>query len=217
MARRFWATAVPLALAAAGCSKQSGPADPYAVQYTAPTKPVTATDLPKTFLDREGNTVDLKSYRGRPVVLVVLRGMPESPGGVFCAFCLAQTGSLASKADEFKARGAEVLLVFPGTGDQAGAFTQKAKSYAEGGKPIPYRYCLDKDRTVCDQLGVRGDLARPSTFIVDAAGNIAFAYVGKSQSDRPTVAALLAELDRLKPPAPPATPSTAPPAAERSP
>src|SRR5690348_946821 len=40
--------------------------------------------LPLSFVDHEGNPVDLAKYRGKShVVLVVSRGLPQSPGGVF--------------------------------------------------------------------------------------------------------------------------------------
>jgi len=161
-------------------------------------RPVTATDMPTSFVDRDGKPVDLKSYRGKAVVLVVVRGMPESPGGVFCPYCLAQAGSLAANYNEFQARGAEVLLVFPGPGARAAEFTRQVQSRANVGKGMPYPVCVDKDCAACDRLGIRGDLARPSTFILDPTGEVVYAYVGKSTSDRPSMKALLAELDRLK-------------------
>jgi peroxiredoxin len=159
---------------------------------------VAATDLPASFVDRDGKPVELKAYRGKAVVLVVVRGMPESPGGVFCPYCLAQAGSLAAKYDEFKGRGAEVLLVFPGPGEKAAEFAKQVQAKADGGKAMPYPVCVDKDCSACDRLGIRGDLAKPSTFILDPAGEVVYAYVGKSTSDRPSVAALLKELDKLK-------------------
>jgi peroxiredoxin len=159
---------------------------------------VATADMPTSFVDGAGKLVDLKAYRGRSVVLVVVRGMPESPGGVFCPYCLAQAGSLAAKYDEFKSRGAEVLLVFPGPGDKAAEFAKQVQSQADGGKAMPYPVCVDKDCSACDRLGIRGDLAKPSTFILDPSGEVVYAYVGKSTSDRPSVKALLAELDRMK-------------------
>jgi len=163
-----------------------------------PNRQVEAADIPTSFLDQDGKPVDLKSYRGKTVVLVVVRGMPESPGGVFCPYCLAQAGSLAANHEEFQARGAEVLLVFPGPGDKAAEFTKQVQSKADVGKGMPYTVCVDKDCSACDRLGIRGDLAKPSTFIFDPNGEVVYAYVGKSTSDRPSVKALLAEVDRLK-------------------
>jgi peroxiredoxin len=187
---RFLATAAILVLAV-GCSptlKDDAPAN----------RQVASADLPATLMDRDGKPVDLKSYRGKAVVLVVVRGMPESPGGVFCPYCLAQAGSLAAKYEEFKSRGAEVLLVFPGPGEKAAEFAKQVQSKADGVKAMPYPVCVDKDCSACDQLGIRGDMAKPSTFILDRDGEVVYAYVGKSTSDRPSVVALLKELDKLK-------------------
>ena len=103
-------------------------------------------------------------------MLVVVRGMPESPGGVFCPYCLAQVTSLSAKYEEFKSRGAEVVLVFPGPSDKAAQFTKQVQSQAEGGKAVPYPVCVDMDCSACDRLGIRGDLAKPSTFILDPSG-----------------------------------------------
>src|SRR5262245_39426441 len=61
----------------------------------APANATARSDLPLSFVDSDGNPVDLTQYRGKKkVVLIVLRGMPQSPGGVFCPSCLAQTSSL---------------------------------------------------------------------------------------------------------------------------
>jgi peroxiredoxin len=175
----------------AGCSpklKDNAPAN----------RQVAASEMPTSFVDAAGKSIDLKDYRGRAVVLVVVRGIPESPGGVICPYCLAQAGSLAAKYEEFKSRGAEVLLVFPGPGDKVAEFTKQVQSQADVGKAMPYPVCVDKDCSACDRLGIRGDLAKPSTFILDSNGEVSYAYVGKSTSDRPSVKALLAELDRMK-------------------
>jgi hypothetical protein len=83
----------------AGCSpklKDNAPAN----------RQVAASEMPTSFVDAAGKSIDLKDYRGRAVVLVVVRGIPESPGGVICPYCLAQAGSLAAKYEEFKSRGA---------------------------------------------------------------------------------------------------------------
>ena len=192
MTIRCWTVVwVPVLTLAGGCTpppRDDAPAD----------RPVATADVPTSFVDRDGQPVELKAYRGKAVVLVVARGMPESPGGVFCPNCLAQAGSLAAKYDEFKSRGAEVLLVVPGPSDKAAEFAKQVQSQADAGKAMPYPVCVDKDCSACDRLGIRGDLAKPSTFILDPNGEVAYAYVGKSTSDRPSVAALLKEVDKLK-------------------
>jgi peroxiredoxin len=180
-----------LAVSLAGCNPSLKDDAPSNRTYAA-------ADFPLSFVDRDGKTVELKQYRGKPLVLIVVRGMPESPGGVFCPYCLAQASSLTSNYAEFQSRGAEVLLVFPGPADKAAEFSQQVKARNEGTAAMPYPVCVDQDCSTCSHLGIRGDLAKPSTFILDAAGEVAYAYVGKSTSDRPSVKAILAEVDRLK-------------------
>jgi hypothetical protein len=48
-----------------------------------------------------------------------------------------------------------------------------------------------------NSLGISGDLAKPSTYILDKKGNAVFAFVGETTADRPSVKALLAQLDKL--------------------
>jgi hypothetical protein len=51
---------------------------------------------------------------------------------------------------------------------------------------------------VVNKLGIQGDLARPSTYILDKQGAVVYGYVGETQVDRPSVKALLAQLDKLQ-------------------
>ena len=48
-----------------------------------------------------------------------------------------------------------------------------------------------------DHLGIRKDLSKPATYILDKQGQTRFAYVGDSLADRPSVKALLEQLDAL--------------------
>ena len=177
-----------LGLAAAGCTprlKDDAPAN----------RVVSPEELPATFIDRAGKSVELASYRGRFVVLVVVRGLPAS-GGAFCGYCLAQANGLTANYPQFQQRKAEVLLVVPGSPEVADAFARQAGERATAA-PLPYPLVVDPDAVAVGRLGIRGDLAKPSTFILDADGRVVYAYVGKSPSDRPSVRALLGELDRL--------------------
>jgi hypothetical protein len=58
---------------------------------------------------------------------------------------------------------------------------------------------LDVELKGVDQLGIRKDLSKPATYIVDPAGNLRYAYVGEHIADRPSVAALLAEVGKSLP------------------
>ena len=106
--------------ALAGCSPNQKPnAYPKydaAVDFKddAPANATVAGGFPSVFVDKDGKTIDLKSFRGKKsVVVVVLRGVPQSFGGAFCFHCLAQMSGLLAKKDEIARRGAEVVILFP--------------------------------------------------------------------------------------------------------
>ena len=71
----------------------------------------------------------------------------------------------------------------------------------KGGKipndDIPYPIFLDINLQTVDELGIRADLAKPSTYIIDRQGKVRFAYVGESIADRPTVDSVLKQLSRI--------------------
>ena len=155
--------------------------------------------FPLSFVDADGNPVDLRRYQGnRKVVLVVLRGVPREYKGAFCPTCLAQAGSLMANKPEFARRGVEVLVVFPGPAERLGEFVQKARSQVPGEPPLSFRVLVDRECSACEQLGIRDDLAKPSTYILDTRGNVVYAYVGETSTDRPSVKAVLAELDKAE-------------------
>ena len=87
-------------------------------------------------------------------------------------------------------------MVFPGPSEKAGEFLTTAKA-READNPSPVPLLLDKDLVAVDILGIRGDLAKPATYILDRKGNVVYAYVGESTTDRPSVKALLSQLDKL--------------------
>jgi peroxiredoxin len=162
-------------------------------------KQLTPGELPLAFVDQNGNPVDLTKYRGKSnVVLVVVRGLPQQPGGVFCPHCLAQTRGLMANEAEFQKRDAVVLVVFPGPADRVGEFIEQAKSQSTTPLPGGLPVLLDKDLAVVQKLGIQGDLARPSTYILDKQGAVVYGYVGETTVDRPSTKALLAQLDKLQ-------------------
>ena len=158
---------------------------------------VTSDKVPLTFVDLDGKKVDLADYRGKAnVVLVVTKGMPQSPGGVFCPGCLAQMNAMVANHAEFKKRDATVLVVFPGPSEKASEFLTTAKA-RDASQPSPIPLLLDKDLVAVELLGIRGDLAKPATYILDKKGNVVYAFVGEHTTDRPSVKALLGQLDKL--------------------
>lgn len=160
---------------------------------------VSSDQMPLMFTDMNGKAVDLASYRGKSnVVLVMVKGMPTNSGGRFCPGCLAQVSSLAANYDEFKKRDAEVVMVFPGPTDQLPRFLAEGKVSGEAGNPrVPFPLALDPDLKAVDKLGIRGQLAKPSTYILDKEGHTVYAFVGETTTDRPSVKALFAQLDKL--------------------
>ncbi|MBP3960772.1 peroxiredoxin family protein [Gemmata sp. G18] len=199
-----------LLAALAGCGGSSdlpapmyGPPDLKAVagrfHNKEPNRTVSGESMPLQFVDTNGKDVDLASFRGKSnVVLVVVKGMPRYPGGLFCPGCLAQVNALTANYDEFKKRDAEILMVFPGPKDKLPQFLHDGKVDGESGSPnVPFALLLDTDLKAVNALGIKGDLAKPSTYILDKKGNAVFAFVGEDTTDRPSVQSLLARLDKL--------------------
>jgi peroxiredoxin len=87
-------------------------------------------------------------------------------------------------------------VVFPGPKGHLDDFTRSARNLAENAA-VPFRLLLDPDFKAVDQLSIRGELAKPSTYILDKQGQVRFAYVGASLSDRPSLKAMLAQLDQI--------------------
>jgi peroxiredoxin len=203
--------AVAALLLSAGCEKcapavpriDAGRSDAYAAAAFKDDAPANASlgrgDFPLAFVDADGQPVDLAQYRGqKKVVLVVLRGMPQSPGGVFCPSCLAQTGSLLANRRQFADQEAEVLVVFPGPAERLGEFVRTARERTPGEPDRWFQVLLDRECRACERLGIRDDLAKPSTYILDTRGNLVYAYVGETSTDRPSVKALLAQLAKVR-------------------
>jgi peroxiredoxin len=162
---------------------------------------VSGDQVPLKFVDLDGKEVDLASFREKSnVVLVVVKGLPKFPGGAYCPGCLAQVNSLTANYDEFKKRNAQVVMVFPGSKDTLPKFLADGKVDGEGGNPrVPFPLLSDTDLKAVQALGITGDLARPATYILDKQGNVVFAYVAGADTtyDRPSVKALLEQLDKL--------------------
>lgn len=204
-----------VALLAIGCSSEPPPFKASYVGSTSYFKDDAASNrkssdvaLPTSFVDYKGSKVDLTHYREggkspKNLVLVVVRGIPQSPGGVPCQFCVAQANSMAANYEDFQKRDAEVLVVFPGPSEKVQDFIDQSAKKPQ----LPFPLLLDKDMQVCDKLGIRGDLAKPSTYVLDKKGNVVYAYVGETLTDRPSLKAIFGQLDKLQPKAevPPST------------
>ncbi|MBL8750721.1 MAG: redoxin family protein [Planctomycetes bacterium] len=142
----------------------------------------------------DGGEVDVRQYRGKKKVLfVVLRGFL----GEVCIYCVAQTEALARCRAELEELGIEVLVLYPGPRENEQSFA-KAYELTFGKGAPPYRVFYDPDLEIVTALGIAGDLAYPTTIIVDENGVVQYAYVGKDRADRPAAKALIKKIKELK-------------------
>jgi len=141
----------------------------------------------------DGNDCDLTQYRGKKkVMIVVLRGFL----GEVCCYCIAQTKALAQQREQLERLGIEVLVIYPGAKENEASFEQAYKmTFNEGGPP--YRVFYDPDLSLVTQLGIEGDLASPSTIVVDQQGLIQFFYKGEHRADRPAAKKLLQVIEGM--------------------
>jgi antitoxin component YwqK of YwqJK toxin-antitoxin module/peroxiredoxin len=141
----------------------------------------------------DGGVVELAQYHGkRKVMIVVLRGFL----GEVCCYCIAQTKALAQSRARLEQLGIEVLVVYPGARENEASFEQAYKlTFNEGGPP--YRVFYDPDLALVTKLGIEGDLASPSTIVVDEQGLIRFFYKGEHRADRPAAKKLIEVIEGM--------------------
>jgi peroxiredoxin len=149
------------------------------------TLPTVGQSLPYTrFIAGDGHVVDLaRATDRRYSLLVFMRGYP----GYVCPFCTRQTAVLLKRHDEILTTQTKLFIVFPGPADTIPKFLAAVRDYLGNGNrgepAVPL--LMDVDLKAVDALGIRHQLAYPSTFVVDATGKLVFVYVGKTPSDRP--------------------------------
>jgi peroxiredoxin len=155
---------------------------------------ISADQFDLSFIDSEGAPCDTASFRGsKNVLLIFMRGYP----GEICINCSSQTSRLIKNYPEFVKRETEILVVFPGPKEYLSKFLEAGRAKANNA-PVPFRVLLDPDYKAVDKLGIRGSLAKPSTYLIDKKGQLCFAYVGAYTGDRPSIKAMLDHIDRLK-------------------
>lgn len=156
-----------------------------------------------TFVDQDGEETRIGDLAGeKNLVVVVTRGYP----GEICPICSTQVARLMDGYEEIKKLNAEVVVVYPvETNDDSKTLDDfvaevKKKVVAEDSPDrVPFPVLLDAELKGVDKLGIRKDLSKPATYVVDTAGEIRFAYVGKTRSDRPSMLAIIKQLEKLKP------------------
>lgn len=143
----------------------------------------------------DGKVVNISDYRGRPVVLVFNRGF----AGFVCPYCTTYTAQLATRYEEIRALGAEVLLVYP-TRDtnevKVLEFTDAVNEALreEGAEALPFPVFLDRGLAATVRFNLTGDITKPSTFVLDRHGVVRYAYVGNAPDERPAVDRVIEEL-----------------------
>ena len=177
--------------------------DPKTIQFLDDVESQTIPEEDLTDLvlfNVDGRQVQLKEYVGRKnLVLVMTRGFSSS----ICLYCSTLTSRLITNYPEFTKRNTEIVVVFPVSNDaERGRLDEfiaaTRKNMDRPPEVIPFPVLLDVELRAVDRLGLRHDLSRPATYILDKSGDVRFSYVGKDLSDRPSVKALLKELDLLE-------------------
>ncbi len=175
------------------------------VDHAESNVPLDATDVADLpFVDAAGMPVDLKQFRGRKnLVLVVTRGNTSGRGpgaysGNICLYCATQTSRLIANYKSIQDSDAEVVVVFPvkqaADGKQLDRFDEAVKRDGASVGRTPFPVVLDVELRAVDQLGIRADLSKPATFILDKQGQVRFAYVGETIADRPSIQSILEQL-----------------------
>ncbi len=152
------------------------------------------------FVDQAGKTIRPRDFAGKKsLVLVFTRGY----NGSICPYCSAYTSGLIANYSAIAQRGAEVVVVYPvARKEQSGRlseFLEATFKRSEGAASrTPFPVVLDLELKGVTALGIRKDLSKPATYLLDKKGRVRFAYVGNSLADRPSIKVILSQLDSLK-------------------
>ncbi|MCK6475077.1 MAG: peroxiredoxin family protein [Planctomycetes bacterium] len=147
------------------------------------------------FIDSDGKVVDLNAYKGqKQVLLVVMKGF-YSQG--ICVYCSRQAAQLKDKTEAIRALNTEVFVVYPGREEHIPAFVRSIKELEKSQDPrfaLPFKVLLDLNQDVVRTLHIDGDLAHPTTFILDRDGIVRYQYTGRTLSDRPKIDDVIAKI-----------------------
>lgn len=150
--------------------------------------------------DEDGTTKKIQDYaEGKILVVVVSRGYH----GSVCPFCCAQTQSLAKDYSKIEALGGKVLVIFPVEKPSEKVFSSELVDMARivlksDSAPMPFPIAYDVQLSAVDQLGIRAQLAKPATYIIDRQGKLRYSYVGSDPADRPNVNTIIKQLQAIQ-------------------
>lgn len=145
------------------------------------------------FITSNGEVLDVKTFKGKKVLLVVLRGLT---GNSVCIHCSAQTIALVNAAKKFEDRKTEVVFVYPGKAESVPAFLEATQKLDQEFK-MPYKVALDVDLGVVRLFDIKGSLAKPTSILLDEQGLVRYVYIGQQPADRPSVQAITDVIDGL--------------------
>ena len=144
----------------------------------------------------DGKSLGLSELaRSGPVVLIVLRGYP----GYQCPFCTRQVHDYIAHADEFAAKRAQILLVYPGP---SARLDEHAREFLTKQAKLPpnVHLVIDPDYAMTNQYGLRWDApqetAYPSTFVMDKNRTVLFRNISRSHGDRTSAEEVLPQLPK---------------------
>lgn len=146
--------------------------------------------LPQTrFLAINGGVIDL-AHPVRPTALFIMRGFSNS----ICLHCSSQTAAILKAQKDFADAGIDVLILYPGSAESVPVFLASAHHLAkdDNAQPFPVPVLLDINLMLVRALHIEDNLSKPTTLIIGRDGLVAWAYVGRSISDRPTMNEVLA-------------------------
>jgi peroxiredoxin len=136
-----------------------------------------------------GETVKSTDLLGSPVLLYFARG-------TWCPTCRKWMLQIAERLPELQKRGVRVIAVVAQKADSAGAALRD--------DPYPFPVLADASRTVVKQYGVyvranfeSFNIARPSTFVLDAKGVVRFMHVASIQFEFASWDDIFATIDSL--------------------
>jgi peroxiredoxin len=205
--RRALVSAVLFGFCLHGCStgeaNRSGSAGDPEIRFkddTVSNASPNDTILNLEFVDQAGKTIRPRDLIGtHNLVLVFVRGY----NGSICPYCSAYTSGLISNFPAIAQRDTNVLIVYPiAKPDQKQRLEEFLQATfqksSDSINKVPFPLALDIGLKAVDALGIRKDLAKPATYILDHKGHVRFAYVGSSLADRPSIKAIIKQLDALK-------------------
>lgn len=141
-----------------------------------------------------GDVVELDGLRAKgPVVLVMLRGYPEYQ----CPLCTRQVGEFVGRAKDFAAKGARVVMVYPGAAKDVAA---RAREFMAGKDwPAEFVFLVDPDFAFTNAYGLRweakNETAYPATLVIGQEGKVKWSKVSRTHGGRASATEVLAALE----------------------